>query len=409
MKKTSYPVIFLASLLLLQFSSIAGIHSSTFLQSPDSVVSVNVVPDCDTACGMSYPLPNTPILGQTGEWNCSSSAISFQTIDSVFYAEVSNISPNNPATYTLVWTETGPGFTANDTIEILFAPTPSGDIKAIYEPHCIGYPAKLKAHDDYSIVYWDWVDMDGGTIIYPANPIPDSLGQGPVFVKWHNPTYGEEHYVKLITTNVWGCISPTDADTISEPNSIYVYIYVQFSTDGLANGEISLYPQNSSLINIYNWIDTLGITWADPMADHQIDLLAADYWFSANAKSLTEPNDSNYRCTDTFMVTVPDSVLSINVLENNSKANLHIYPNPVSEIATLTFETPSFDEYSISVFNKQGQLVLYRKVELNTGRQELVLNIEELVPGNYSVQIHSSELNSRTSSFSLQNKFVKIR
>ncbi|MCF8372825.1 MAG: T9SS type A sorting domain-containing protein [Bacteroidales bacterium] len=414
MKKNLTTIVLLASLLVSQFSSFAGISSPTLDNVRDSVVSVDVVPDFDTACIDTlvsyYYLPNIPLIGVSGEWSCSSSNVVFTIIDSVVRVYPMLIDYVNPDTYTLVWTETGIGFTASDTINVLFAPRPTGKIDVDYSPHCHGFPAMLKADDDFFIVHWDWSDLDGGAVFDPANTPYDSLGQGPFLVRWPGSSYMEEHYIHLITTNKWGCVSEANYKTISEPAKVDVDIVATPSTNGLANGEIWLQPDNSSMQNYYQWIDPLGITWSDPAADHQTGLLANDYWFSANAVSVVIPNPYNIRCTDTFSVTVPDTVYSIEDVRNES-ANLQIFPNPVLEIATLQFETPAFDDYSIWIFNNQGQLVLHRKDQLGKGKQELKLDLSQLQKGNYSVQIQSSKMSpnhSDSGRFALQARLTKM-
>lgn len=414
MKKNLFTIVLLVSLLVIQLSSFAGISSPTLDNVRDSVVSVDVVPDYDTACIDTlvsfYYLPNIPIIGLSGEWSCSSPNVVFTIIDSVVRVYPMLIDYVNPDTYTLVWTETGIGFTASDTINVMFAPRPTGKIDVYYDPHCLGSPAKLKAANDYFNVDWNWSDLDDGIIINSeTGPVTDP-GQGPILVKWPNPSYQQQHQVRLLTTNKWGCASFANPKTISEPGKIPVSIEVLPSTGGLANGEIQLSPENSFMQHIYHWIDTLGITWADAAADNQTGLLANDYWFSANALSLVIPNSYNIRCTDTFKVTVPDTVYSISEV-NNKSANLQIFPNPVLEKATFNFDTPAVDEYSIWIFNDQGQLVFHRKDQLGKGRQELKLDLSQLQKGNYSVQIQGAKMipnHSSSGRFALQARLTKM-
>ncbi|MEA3443775.1 MAG: gliding motility-associated C-terminal domain-containing protein, partial [Bacteroidota bacterium] len=236
------------------------------------------------------------------------------------YVYVNYIDPNTPEVYDLVWQEEnyGSGVNGNlpdfcldwDTTTVTFAPRPTGKVRAIYEPHCIGWPAKLSADEDYSIEAWDWSDIDDGNIIYAHNATLDSVGKGPVFVKWPEAQAGDEHYIRLITENEWACISRATADTIREPEKVPVEMEIEPAKCGDLNGEIALTtPPEFQQPHIYNWIkiDSLGFTYSDNTADTQIELETGDHYFSANARSLVMPNDSNYRCTDTFMVHVHDT------------------------------------------------------------------------------------------------------
>jgi hypothetical protein len=407
-------VTLLIYLLSQQFSSLGKITNPNLYLVPDSVISVDVVPDYDTACvdtiSSFYYLPNIPIAGQSGEWSCSSSALQLIIADSVVKVYPMVIDYINPDTYTLIWTETGNGFTAADTINVTFAPRPSAKIDVWYYPHCLGYPAELKAGNDYSIINWNWSDLDDGVIIHSATGTVNDPGPGPILVEWPNPSYQEQHYVRLIITNIWGCVSFANYETIPEPDHINVEIQVHPSSDGLPNGEIQLSPGYPYTQIIYHWIDTLGITWTDPTANFQSNLISEDYWFSATALSLVVPNVDQHYCTDTFNVTVPDTVYSIGGLDNEPQ-NLKIYPNPISEKAKVGFETPAIDDYSLWIFNENGQLVFHRKERLGKGKQELELNLSHFPKGFYSIQIQGTKSTSGNHSinrFKRQGRITKM-
>lgn len=226
---------------------------------------------------------------------------------------------NNPNIYDLVWQETHYGDTINggdrnvcfdwDTTRVQFAPRPTGRIEIDYTPHCIGYPARIKAKNDYNIKEWDWSDVDDGVILSSETGTPQDPGQGYLLVKWPEAEKLEEHEVRLITTNDWDCKSIADAEIIPEPDTVAVEISKDSEPAkcGEADGSIVLLPNNASQKNIYNWIDSLNVTYMDPSADQQIELATGDYYFSANSLSSVTPNTENVRCTDTFMIHVNDT------------------------------------------------------------------------------------------------------
>ncbi len=229
------------------------------------------------------------------------------------YVFVDFIDPVTPIEYPLVWQETNYGELGHacvdwDTTSITFAPEPVGKVESIYDPHCIGYEAKLKAANDYSITSWDWSDVDGGVITHvDGGGTVQDPGEGPVYVQWENAVANQEHYVRLITKNQWECFSPAIADTIVEPDHVPVEEEIKPAYCGDPNGEIALTPDNSQLINSYGWLDSLGVSWTDPVADNQAGLATGDYYYWARAKSLVLPNPENIYCSDTFMVHVGDT------------------------------------------------------------------------------------------------------
>ena len=229
------------------------------------------------------------------------------------YVFVDFIDPITPVSYPLVWQETNYGelgFSCNDlaTTIIMFAPKPTGIVESIFDPHCIGYEAKLKAANDYSITAWDWSDVDGGIITHVdgGGTVLDPL-EGPVYVQWESAEALDEHFVRLITKNTWECFSPAEVDTIFEPDHVPVEDDIKPAYCGDPNGEISLLPDNAALINSYGWIDSLNVTWLNEVADFQGELATGDYHYWARAKSLVLPNPENIYCTDTFTIHVGDT------------------------------------------------------------------------------------------------------
>lgn len=289
----------------------------------------NAGPLYDTACGRYYQLgaefSTTTGDSLVGTWITSSpNQIDFwylvPNVDTIpsdslpnCYVSVSTIDNTSPISYELVWQETNFGELGHacvdwDTTIVKFAPKPTGKAEILWHPHCIGYEAKLKAANDYSIVNWDWSDIDDGIITnVEGGGTPADPGVGPVYVRWPNAVAQQTHQVRLITTNTWECFSPADADEVVEPDHVPVEIDVKPSYCGDPNGEIELSPLNSELINTYKWLDTLNTTWSDAIADKQTDLLTGDYYFWARAKSLVSPNPNNVYCRDTFMVHVGDT------------------------------------------------------------------------------------------------------
>ncbi|MCX6258696.1 MAG: gliding motility-associated C-terminal domain-containing protein [Bacteroidia bacterium] len=296
----------------------------------------------DTACGRFYHLHPVPSVG-TGLWTPAlvGSGVQFYNISGTdttllaansdtianSYAVVSFIDYNTPQVIGLTWTENNQNHCKDkDTIYVTFAPRPTGLMDILYTPHCIGMEAKVKAKDDYSIINYNWQNLDNGVIdsVIPPGTIADP-GQGPLFIVWPNAQPLQCHYVTLITENRWLCYSPNIADTICEPEKVRVgiddnpgYTHLTGSAQwynikqpklsfcGGPNGEIFLYPANTALVNNYHWIDSLSHPFLNFLTiDNKTGLMPGYYSFWASAKSLVPP-DMNIYCRDTFNILIRD-------------------------------------------------------------------------------------------------------
>ena len=312
----------------------------------------------DTSCGYWYHLNAVPSVG-TGHWTplVTPNQMSFYNIagldttlipnnlDTIpdSWAVISYIDYNTPDVYTIMWTENNKVCSDADVIDVTFAPRPTGLIEITYPPHCIGYEAKLKAANDYSIIDYNWENIDNGVITQVDPPgTLENPGKGPLKIEWPNAEPLQCHLVTLITENKWLCFSPNIADTICEPDRVQVgidnvstyenmigeeewYLIKQPKPSycGNPDGEIYLYPPNTALTNNYMWIDSLNTVFTNNLtSDYKTGLMPGIYTFWASAKSLVPP-DLNIYCKDTFEVLIKDTgyIGPVFKLENVANAN----------------------------------------------------------------------------------------
>ena len=361
-------------------------YAYTFL--PDSIISIDVVPDADTACiqlemlGTSgYLLPNDTVIGQTGEWSTTSP----NHIDFELYSTGQTIAIPDminllfPETYTLIWTETGAGFIAADTIQVTFAPRPTGEMNwpNNSETGCIGRHITLSVHVDYNLVEWQWDILNG--VLF--NPGPDSLNSLMIQVYWPNASFGDSHFVRLITKNSYGCNSPANVQVIHEPAPIDISPVIVFSTDNMANGEIWLNdPDNHP--NEYQWIDTLGTTWANPSSDHQINLYSGQYFVQVSE----ENNFEQMTCVETFGLYTYSNTIEDDPDSNNTN-DLSIYPNPACDNISIDLDIIQQGNYKIQIFNSEGKEVFTKDKYFINGIQSYELDINTLKSGKYIIAI----------------------
>jgi len=74
-------------------------------------------------------------------------------------------------------------------------------------------------------------------------------------------------------------------------------------------------------------------------------------------------------------------------ISENFYGSLNIYPNPVNEIATITFEAENSSRALIEVLNSIGQKVKFQDLGVISGEQLIHLNVSDLPSGYYFVNI----------------------
>lgn len=85
---------------------------------------------------------------------------------------------------------------------------------------------------------------------------------------------------------------------------------------------------------------------------------------------------------------------SLVVLNNNKKIEVNVYPNPVREKLNISVSTAeSFKDIQVALYNSLGQMVVSRKINLNTGLNIIDLNTSTLASGIYRLQVSDSKGN----------------
>jgi len=89
-------------------------------------------------------------------------------------------------------------------------------------------------------------------------------------------------------------------------------------------------------------------------------------------------------------------------LESKSfESDVLVYPNPVADFGTITFELTTSSDVNVQIYNLSGQIVQeINKKELNEGANTISINTLELSKGTYIVKLTADNLSKTT-------KFVK--
>ncbi len=67
--------------------------------------------------------------------------------------------------------------------------------------------------------------------------------------------------------------------------------------------------------------------------------------------------------------------------------SVNVYPNPAEDIVNVSFENVSNTEVRLSLYNTMGQVVIASQQQVGSGKNVLPINIAELPPGFYTLDI----------------------
>lgn len=76
---------------------------------------------------------------------------------------------------------------------------------------------------------------------------------------------------------------------------------------------------------------------------------------------------------------------------NFSTSKIYISPNPAITSTTINYWAERDEEFQIEIINSAGQAIIKRTIFLTSGNNQIQLEIAKLVPGNYSLIMHSMD------------------
>jgi len=79
----------------------------------------------------------------------------------------------------------------------------------------------------------------------------------------------------------------------------------------------------------------------------------------------------------------------------NFQSSLLIYPNPMTDMGTVSFDLPQATSIAISIFNLQGKLVkTINTGKLQEGNQKISINTENLSKGTYLISVDGTNVHA---------------
>jgi flagellar hook assembly protein FlgD len=83
--------------------------------------------------------------------------------------------------------------------------------------------------------------------------------------------------------------------------------------------------------------------------------------------------------------------------QESSPSTIHLFPNPASSMARISFNLPNSSDVTINIYNEAGMLVRTEKRRMMTaGKQEVEIDVEMLADNIYIVELITGEMRSTT-------------
>lgn len=83
-----------------------------------------------------------------------------------------------------------------------------------------------------------------------------------------------------------------------------------------------------------------------------------------------------------------DPEIAIGIMDiTKSDFQLNIFPNPANDMCTINYSLAEKQNVKVSIYNLLGEIVYMESLNTSAGNTSQVLNLETLMPGNYSVEV----------------------
>ncbi len=251
----------------------------------------------------------------------------------------------------------------------------------------------------YSVSSVPYALMDG----VPATGInyigyPNNLTQADIDNQYAVPSPFDldvEHTLSADLDSVFITVhaTATQAGTYAYPRlqTVLIEKHIHFVTAPGSNGERDFYnvvrkmlPTTGGKLLAGNWTvgqDTI-FTYAVPVPTYiyDIDQLAVVSFIQDNGTK--EVHQAAFSISP---VGIHDPV--------NSPGAIHLFPNPASSMARISFNLPNSSDVTITIYNAAGMLVRTENRSMMTaGKQEADIDVEMLANGIYMVELSTGEM-----------------
>jgi len=258
------------------------------------------------------------------------------------------------------------------------ASTPSGSSfpsanLAFYDGTNYGY------YKTSSTQWLNYGAIGGGVVISYTNAevllnYPCTFGNSVVDTWGANFTAGSINFARYgtstITADGYGTVT-TPAGTY--PNALRIHLMQAYKDSAIG------FP--------------LMITYAN---DEYAWAIPGTHYFVATTYTLNTSSSGN-----SFGGSYLNSIVSGIEDVQNEESSFMVFPNPAAEVLTLNYLSNGSGKAQLHVYNALGQKIIFKDFEVETGRNDIKLDVAETPPGNYFIQLQANGVIIRQQKFAV--------
>jgi hypothetical protein len=269
-------------------------------------------------------------------------------------------------------------------------------------------------------IFWGAPLPFGNQIAQPGNPDPTIVvNRSIIAAAVHNLGYGNiEADPQFIDPNADFHLLPTSPAIGAGPNGLDIGAYVPPGAsisgepaDTTMQNEAVLTVGGPGIVSYQYAVNDANADWSQERSialQPTIELTGLEtgstytiYVRGKNAAGVWQSGPA-YTVSKTWFVRNPSSVNSREG-ESSAVADLSVYPNPFNSSARISFTLPKESNITTQIYDVLGRLkTTVFSGAMNTGRQQLTLNAENLASGIYFIRLQGD-------SFKLEKRIFLVR
>jgi len=193
------------------------------------------------------------------------------------------------------------------------------------------------------------------------------------------------------STETMGYADGTYSSTVLTSNSLGCYSEVEVTVNNIDLGPDRISCDSAGPVILFAGLGFDSYTWNNVNNNYNA------YPVTESGVYIVEAVDS-YNCTasDTIIVTIAGCT---GLDENGTMVNVKLYPNPVTENATLSIESALTQELQVRMTDMQGRTLQNYSIQAIQGTNSFNVDASALRPGVYMIQLQGSEGMHKTISF----------
>ncbi len=205
----------------------------------------------------------------------------------------------------------------------------------------------------------------------------------------NNPT----PHINLYTDFSGATEIPVDLSLLTEIQ----HAKIKITHDGIL--DLMVYPPYQTSDEVYVYVsEDYGETWSDPITILRADapgVLPVTDQYSDQGTDFEYINISRVSSVEPYG---PDSLFYNHVEHINTSTlgiedyggaleELSMFPNPFWDMVTINYSLREQSELNIRIFTMRGKMVLDKTFQGNAGENQIQMNLNELDPGTYVIEV----------------------